>query len=449
MHSRIVWFGCTPEETAEHPEVLRMLQESMGLNTLIPESRICHTSGFKATLDLVALSPFEGWREREEMKVYLRYHSGPPAFPVLPGVLGGFSDDALLKLLAEAHRLGMEVWGHLGLWCYGAELFPEYAMRDIEGRAPEERYYRVGAGFCPSKAKLNSWIKTCLVDVSRRYEIDGLQLDHARYPHPANFQSLLGCGCPDCVAEASKLGYDFPKMKSALLGFKQYVRQLNPGRVRAMADTQFSLMELLSVTGHLEEIAAWLTFRAELLSLRMREFAEAVRQAVERSFVIGTDVFPPSIALMGGHIYRGWEQNVDYLMGGFGGLAGWPDAVLTLFREFASLLCGNVKGLDEADALRFVYGLLGYGDLGLPHSVQALNGSKLTSSITKALRREMLKAKVLLTGRVPFYISLPNLPAEPLRDTLQLARQIGYEGVVLASIDNPQTWAAVRESLSA
>jgi len=446
MPARIAWFGWFLERVVVEPEVLRSLQESMGLNTLIPESHLYHTSGFRASPELLALSPLEDWRSRKEMSVYLRYHSGSPVFPVLPGVLGGVPDDALLKLLAEAHRLGMDVWGHLGLWCYGGELFPEYAMRDIEGNPPKEQYFHIGAGFCPSKARLNNWIKACLVEVTRRYEIDGLQLDHARYPHPANLQSLFGCGCPDCVSEAAKLGYDFPRMKRALLGFKQYLKQLDEGKVKTMAKAQLSLTDLLGATGRLEELTAWLTFRAELIASKMNEFAEAVHGAAKQGFVLGTDVFPPSIALLGGHVYPRWERSVDFTMGGFGDLVGWGEAVLTLFREAAALLCKNVKGLGEADALRFVYALLGYGDLGLPLSTEALRPPHATTSLGRVFERELLKAKMLTTGRVPFYVSLPALPPQALQRTLVLGKQLGFGGVVLASVDEARTQRVVKET---
>jgi len=54
-----------------------------------------------------------------------------PAMAVLPGVVGGVDDTPLLQVLDECARLGLEVWGHAGVWCYGAEVFPELAAVDL------------------------------------------------------------------------------------------------------------------------------------------------------------------------------------------------------------------------------------------------------------------------------------------------------------------------------
>lgn len=447
MKARIAWFGWFLEGIAEHPERLRALQEATGLDTLIPESHLYHTSGFSPPPEIVASSPFEGWRTRQELDVYLRYHSAPPVYPVLPGLLAGASDGPLLKLLAEAHSLGMEVWGHMGLWCYGGELFPEYAMRDIEGRPTNERYFRIGAGFCPSKTRLNNWIKACLIDVTKRYDLDGLQLDHARYPHPANFQSLIGCGCTDCANEASRLGYDFDEMKSALMSLKQDLRTLDATRAGAMAQAQFSLLDLLEWTGRPEAIMAWFSFRAELIASKMAELADAVHTAANRAFVIGTDVFPPSIALLGGHIYRLWENNVDFMMGGFGDLVGWGASTRTFLRGLAAALCENIKGFDQPDALRLAYSLLGLSDIEPPASTGPAAPPDDTQDLLMILRRDLAKARMLVTGRVPFYVSLPSLAPQPLLEVIELSKQSGYDGVVLADIEDERTQQVVKRSL--
>ena len=70
-------------------------------------------------------------------------------------------------------------------------------MRDVWGRPPDLSYQRWGIGFCPSKAAVNDWVAEGLADVTRRYDISGFMVDHARYPAPASVSALFGCACPD------------------------------------------------------------------------------------------------------------------------------------------------------------------------------------------------------------------------------------------------------------
>ena len=46
--SRRIWF-CQTEYVAEHPESLQKLKDAVGLTTIMPESPVCHTSGFSAS----------------------------------------------------------------------------------------------------------------------------------------------------------------------------------------------------------------------------------------------------------------------------------------------------------------------------------------------------------------------------------------------------------------
>ena len=63
-HSRrFIWF-CETEYVAAHPDALKKLRDEIGLTTIMPESYICHTSGFRASEEIVRRGPFEDWRQR-------------------------------------------------------------------------------------------------------------------------------------------------------------------------------------------------------------------------------------------------------------------------------------------------------------------------------------------------------------------------------------------------
>ena len=114
----------------------------------------------------------------------------------------------MLRLLESAQKAGIEVWGHIGLWSYGGDVYPEYAMRDIEDRPLDMRYRHWGIGLCPSRKDINDWTSDCLVYAAKRYDLDGYCVDHARYPAPANLHALFACGCAHCQRAATALMQD-------------------------------------------------------------------------------------------------------------------------------------------------------------------------------------------------------------------------------------------------
>ena len=108
----------------------------------MPESHICHTSGFRASEEIAARGPFEDWRSRAELWPKAEQGIYPPG----AGTVGGFDDTPLLRVIQMARKARIEIWGHLGLGCYGGNVFPEYAMEDVEGRPLDMRYLRWGIG---------------------------------------------------------------------------------------------------------------------------------------------------------------------------------------------------------------------------------------------------------------------------------------------------------------
>ena len=132
---RIIWF-CSTETIAKGPEAMRRLRDEIGLTTIMPESPVCHTSGFRASDALAARGPFEDWRQRTD-----RWPKAAQGiYPPVAGTVGGFDDGELRRAIDAAHEAGIEVWGHIGLWSYGGDVFPEYAMRDVDGAELDPRW---------------------------------------------------------------------------------------------------------------------------------------------------------------------------------------------------------------------------------------------------------------------------------------------------------------------
>ena len=395
---RFIWF-CSTEYVAQHPDSLKKLRDEIGLTTIMPESSVCHTSGFRASDEIVQRGPFEDWRSREAL--WPKAKDG--IYPPVAGTVGGFDDTPLLRVIEACRETGIEIWGHLGLWSYGGDVYPEYAMVDIFGKPLDMRYKQWGIGLCPSRRRINEWTRDCLIDVIKRYDIDGFDVDHARYPAPANISGLFACACEACQEEALRLGYDFHSMKEGLFQLHRALNHLTQERLLAGLEVNLNFWDFLSYIGDNHAVLEWLKFRAVILAERMQEFRDAVRRAAGSEKVFGSDVFPPSIALLGGHLYAEWEAATDYLTGGssFGGVVGWATTVTNLATEWAAALCQIMSGLNEGIALQTIYQMFGYGDLALPLSVAGIQQESLP--LSEMYLREVTKLKALTSGKIPLY----------------------------------------------
>jgi hypothetical protein len=489
---RIIWF-CDTDEVAQRPEWLPRLRDEIGLTTLMAEDFTHHTSGFAASPDVAARTPLAGWQQRHEL---LELHLGKErvargVYPVVPGILGGVDDSPLRRVLDAAERAGVEVWGHLGLWAYAGEVFPEFALRDVWGQPPDLAYQRWGIGFCPSKRAINEWVAEGLTDVCRRYPVAGFMVDHARYPAPANVWAMFACACADCAAEGRRLGYDVDAIYAAVRELPARLRALTPAQVERAAQAHASFTDWLAwvsgdsaSAGGPQALVAWLELRCRLLAERMAEFRTVVRRAqtpgvfpaAARSpeLVWGSDVFPPAVALYGGHDYGRWQHGADYLTGGasHGGVVGWATAVTNVALEWGRFVCRQIPGLAPETALRLLYRLLGVDDLiegmsgaaagagdlegadegagGLPLAFEPLERGQVP--VVRLMAREVAR---LVAGAPEILALYPPIAAgragERLAGLCRVVAGAGVDGALLSGLrpDDRAQLAALRQGLGA
>ncbi len=431
---RLIWF-CQTEAVAAAPQVLARLRDEIGLTTVMPESPVSHTSGFAASAELAAAGPFEDWRAR--LDAWPRGREG--VYPPVAGIVSGVDDAPLRRVIEASARAGIEVWGHLGLWSYGGDVYPEHALCDLEGRPLDRRYARWGIGLCPSRPVVHDWTRQCLVHAVRDYGVDGLCVDHARYPAPANLHALVACGCDDCRNAAEELGYSFDAMRQGLRGWLERLRGLTPARLRALVQARPAASEWLAWVGDGGVWVEWLECRARLLARQMAAFGAAVRQAAGATCVFGSDVFPPSVALLGGHLYEEWERGVDFLTGGasFGGVVGWATCVPSVVAEWGGALLRAVPGAAEEDVVALLWRLFGYDDLALPRRLPGQPGEELP--LEDIYARELARLRASSSGAVPLYPPVTATGgAERTRRLCQAVVDCGGNGALL-NLDLQQT----------
>lgn len=355
--ARIVWFADLEALDADL-DVLEVLRDEAGLTTVAPESHVSHTSGFRAPEDVIAQSPFEDWASRPGLADHRRVFGAPEAsMAVVPGIVGGVDDGPLRRVAEACRRLGLELWGHAGMWSYGAEVFPERATLDLFGRGPLPDSLPRGTMFCPSDAELNGWMGAAFADATRRYDLDGWFLDHARHPTPAFPRGLLACACDRCETAAVEHGVDLDDCRRDVRALGERLRTIGPAGIRALGEG--GVATLAALLADLDGVTRWLDVRAGILADAFADVAGAIEAAASRPVEIGADVFAPDLALLGGHDYARWTRSATYLTGGFTPAIGWGSAGRITATALGDALAGLVPGLAPADARAAVAGLLG------------------------------------------------------------------------------------------
>ena len=423
---RLIWF-CSMEDVSATPEWLAMLRDEIGLTTIMPESHVCHTSGFAAPPELARRGPFEDWRQRLD-----RWPRGAQGvYPPVAGTVSGFDDAPLLRLVEACRGAGIEVWGHMGLWSYGGDVFPEFALVDLWGQPLDPEYKQWGIGLCPSRPEINEWTRDCLAAAAARYDVDGFCVDHARYPAPASLSALFACGCDACRAAAAELGSEAEAARGAAEGVRDRLRQLGPAGLRQLAAGRPGPLDLASLLDPEGSLLAWFRARARLLAHRMAELRQGLA-ATRAGLVWGSDVFAPSISLLGGHEYASWGRAVDYLTGGssYGGVVGWATGAVNAAASWAAALCRLVPGVEEGVALALAYGLFGYADLSLPERLEKVTPGALP--LASLYEREIARLGALAGPGMPLYPPLTTSgDADLVRSLCRAAVAGGCHGAML------------------
>lgn len=440
---RLIWF-CQTEHVARHPEQLAMLRDEIGLTTIMPESPICHTSGFRAREDLAAACPFDNWQDRVD--AWPKAAEG--IYPPVAGVIGGFDDTDLRHVIDAARAAEIEVWGHIGLWSYGGDVYPEHALRTIDGDPLDPAYKRWGIGLCPSRARINQWTCDGLVDIAQRYEVDGFCVDHARYPQPASPPALMACGCASCVEEGEVLGYDVEGLHEAVRQSLARVLKTTPPRVETLARARLPVPQLLEALGVSPLLPEWFHLRAALLAQQMNRFRAGVRE-VRSELVFGSDIFAPSVGPLGGQAQPSWEESTDYLTGGSsaGGVVGWATAATHAAFEWSRALA-RASAPDEQQWLEIALQVLGIDDLDVPRDVVALDEAR-DLPIEALYDREVARLVAHSNGAVPLYppVSAGGGPARTRRLCQSIVDHGAHGAMVSLAPERPETLAAVREGL--
>jgi len=431
---RVIWFAIL-EDLIKDPTVLAEWQRRIGLDTVWLESGIYHTAGFRLSDAVWRRSPFYDWRSRPELPLHRRVrHLQEPRYAVLPGVLGEADDTDMLRMVDVARGLGMQVWGHMGLWSYGSTAYPEWGVRQIDGQLVPLEEAAWGDCFCPSKPQVNHWVEDCLVDVISRYDIDGMEIDHARYVPPASIPNLWVCACEDCAKQAAGWGIDLGEMAQALLAAQARLLSQPAPAILAALDRSETVLEAMDRLLQDQLASRWFALRARHLSAAVTRMAHLSHEAAGRPFAFGIDVFAPSVAPLAGHAY-GELTALDYVTGGVG-MIGWGSAGPGACREWTRAICRQWPALQEREVLGQLYRLFGYQGLDLPPTTAALDKPDGRLDAMVAAREVARMAQARPAGlRVYTPIPIASL-GNDATEVIQATVTQGLEGIALSGLED-------------
>lgn len=364
-----------------------------------------------------------------------------------PG-LGLTEDDSTLhRALDGAHQRGIKVWGIISSYWAGAENEPDLMARDLNGRRMDEfppfRYAAEQATytFCPNNERVNAWFEAALVELASRYGFDGFALTHFRYSHAAFFQEMLACGCDNCRAAAAEMGYDFERMKKAMLGSVNALQHASARDLKRAAGLSMSATDLLHALGSdAGGVADWFNFRADTITRNLKRFKTAVQGVTGPQFAFGSDVYYPSLSMLVGHRYQDFAATCEHILPL---LPHFEIHCLDVLASLATLLTQWAPGLEERDALRLVYQLFGYDQVGLPESIAALHlgnppqGEPDVPALSDLIASEMSRVRLLSGDTVKSYPVIKGAiwPAQTIQRLVDAAHETGHNGVVFQGTD--------------
>ena len=409
---------------------------------LYTEPRIVlqHPGYFDALIDTVGLTHvlMAGYTFSPETRARNPMPPGQEASVPTPGE---DDDGDLRRALDIAHDKGLQVWIRGWGWHDDAGRHPSMCMQDMHGQpisaVPKLRYglEQHLIAFCPNHEGLNEWLRSAYAEMIANYDVEGLNLSHCRYTAPSFLHNLFGCACARCEAVAREQGYDFARMRTSALAFWDRLHNLDAATVRMANGDGWGLADLSQRLGIDAGLVDWFEFRARVISDHLHRFSDAVHEAAGREVVFGTDTFPPSFSLLVGHNYRdfvSWSGYTSPL------ISHVEIFILATFASYADLLCQWNPGLDETDALQFVYRLFGYDHLDLPQTLAGLGVGTADlemrfEKLYDVVALEMQRARRYNDGSIPSYpvIKAGTWPKQTVQRLMRTAEAQGHDGIIL------------------
>ena len=404
-----------------NPGYLETLREGMGLTLVI--------IGFSGEVDAptLAMSPFDATPPSDAhlFSLLARHIDGEPSTSRLrsaqqtigPHVHAGGDDDALREAIRRARAAGLEIWLLGGAW----------TANDYDVLM-----------YCPSNEEVNRWFEAVYTHMATHYDVDGVDITHARFPMTSYPRGLFLCACPDCARSAAEMGYDMGSMIADIHGSLARIKRIDGDRIVALSKLPLAAMDLWQLLGAREGLLEWFRFRAELIAQGVARFRNAVHAAAGHQFIFGADTYPASLSMFAGHDHSRWDTCSDFASPLLSHVNIFPMQTMTVWAEFLQRI---ILDLSEKHALEAVYRLVGYDGLNMPTSfadfcLGAPDCEYRNIPLRKLLTVDMAKAAAYLPQGLPSYPIIQgggaphDWPRAIIDQVSQAAIELGHHGVI-------------------
>ncbi len=404
-----------PEVIVRNPGYIEALQEKLGLNLVI--------IFFAGALpdSVLAKSPFDGVPLSDACLegLLIKHLDGGVVDPlefdnarscVGPAVKATAEGTAVRSAVDALRKAGVEIW-----MCGGC-----YTERRLM--------------YCPSNPAVNDWLEAVHVHSATAYDVDGLDVTHARYPMGSFPRGLFSCTCDHCRTRARELGYDMDEMIAALMAARERLRQIDGKLLSRACDLGMGFLDVAQALDLRSGALDWYRFRADLLTENLGRFSRAVKSAAGEEKLFGADIHPASLSLFVGQDHATFHKFADFASPLVSHISAFLCNTLV---EWARFLTRENQQIGEPEALRIVYRFLGYDGMGLPESIAEYRIDEPQTlayriPVQKLVMRDLVKARLFLSPELPSYpvIHGEGWPREAVDGIVEESRAVGHDGII-------------------
>ena len=410
----------TTRQVIDNPDYVPTLRDRIGLNLAV-----LSFSG-EVPSEVREKSPFDGVPLSDACLHSLvnRHMDGGPVDPLEfdtvrkqqgPAVSAGGDDAEMNRAIDLLRRAGVEIWFCASSWT-GRRLM-----------------------FCPSHPEVDAWFEAFYLHIATNYDVDGLDITHARYPMGSFPRGLFSCACNRCAQAATEMGYDMEQMTGALQAGLERLRTVDAQLLAQVCKSGAGPFDFLQLMEMRPGIVEWFRFRTELLTKRLQGYHQSVHAAAGNDFIFGTDTHPASLGPFVGHNHADWATFSDFASPLVSHISAFLCDPLIVWARF---LQETVPGLNESDALQIIYRFTGYDGMGLPETIADFdpeNPSRLAHIIPleELVMRDLLKARLYLPPEIPSYpiIHGAGWPRQAIDPIARRSAEAGHDGVVWQGTD--------------
>lgn len=260
---------------------------------------------------------------------------------------------------------------------------PKYLAEDPLGR--KHIWFNSG---CPNNPAIRSKCLKIVEEWVTEYEVDGVILDGIRFASPGSgFNAFTTCFCEHCENKAKELGFNFDRMRKAVLEFSKSIKRVPKLLHELMRGHYLNLFHLLlSYDG----LLSWIEFRTESIAEHIKDVRNVVK-SVSDSIELGAYVFTPSLAPLVGQCYYKISEYLDLVKPMIYRIGRGVACLNYELYVMANEILRHNPELGEAEVLRFIYNVFSLPK-GLPERTVELLENGLSCEV---LKREMLMARAL------------------------------------------------------